>query len=272
MKILYPILLFLASFNIFSQGDTIIHIHKFPNGKTSTLTVLKNNHDGYAAAYNFVGKEIYRSYIRRYGGHASVSFQHHQNGMIKEAYYSSHPDGGIQWYRSWTYFDENGNKTGERSDNWDDRVTVLPTHIYRDTATKPKIKEQKPIVEPVKITPPNPNLPHEPILNPQQQKQEVVMCATIHENKTLFINHSKRRILLNINHAGKDTMIVLKARKMFVGPTYISAQISSPLNHNVRYNFSCTSKNCIVDSSTESIKQGDSGTLHRVQFYTRKKN
>jgi adenine-specific DNA-methyltransferase len=110
MKNIFTFLLLISGFQVFSQNDTIIHQHKFPNGKISTISVLKNNHDGYAKAYNFEGKEIYHSYIRRFGGHASVSFKHHENGMVKEAYYSSHPDAGIQWYRSWTYFDEKGNK------------------------------------------------------------------------------------------------------------------------------------------------------------------
>ncbi len=271
MKNLFTLFYLLLSLVALSQNDTIIQQHKFPNGKTSTLTVLKNNHDGYAVAYNLEGKEIYRSYIRRFGGHASVSFKHHDNGMVKEAYYSSHPDGGIQWYRSWTTFDDQGNKTGERNDNWDDRVTVMPTQIYRDSVSTPKENPKQPKPDPKKKVETTPDLPHAPTLNPQPKKQEVVACASIHQNKTEFVNHSNRRILLNINHAGKDTLVVLKPRKTYIGPTYISAQISSPMNQNVRIKFNCSRKNCVIDSANEVVKQEEFSTLHRIHFYARKK-
>lgn len=275
MKNLFTFWLLILGLQVFSQNDTIIHQHKFPNGKTSTIAVLKDNRDGYSKAYNFEGKEIFHSYIRRFGGHASVSFKHHENGMVKEAYYSSHPDAGIQWYRSWTYFDENGNKTDERHDSWDDRVTVMPTHIYRDTTReippKSPVEKPQPSPTPKKKVDPIPDIPHPPTLNPQPQKQETVVCASIHVNKTTFINHSKRRILLNINHAGKDTLVILNPRKTFQGPTYISAQISSPMNHNVRFKYNCNKKNCIIDTVTEVHKNGDLETVHRVHFYARRK-
>lgn len=254
---------FCSSF--WAQKDTILHHHKFPNGKTSTLIVLKDNREGYAKAFDFAGKEIYHSYIRRFGGHASVTFKHHPNGMVREAHYSSHPDGGIQWYNTYTSFDENGNKLSERHYNWDDRVTI-PHHVTPDSLLF------RPTFTPRVSPDVQPPIKHEPSINPQSQKKEVVQCAAIHKNTTQFVNHSKSKILLSINHQGKDTIIVLKPRKTFEGPTYISAQISSPLGHNVRFKFNCTKKNCVIDSSIEIIIIGELETQHRVHLYSRKKS
>jgi hypothetical protein len=113
MKHFATIFSFLLFFLANAQKEQIIHHHKFPNGKTSTIAALIDNREGYAKAYNFKGEEIYSRTIRRFAGTSSVHFQHHPNGMVKKAEYSSHPDGGIQWYRSYTYFDEQGIITSE---------------------------------------------------------------------------------------------------------------------------------------------------------------
>lgn len=177
MKTCYTISFIFFIFAAWGQQDTILHHHKFQNGKTSTIVVLKENREGYAKAYNFQGKEIYHSDVRRFAGHASVTFKHNDNGIVKEAYYSSHPDGGIQWYRSWTTFDDQGNKIGERVDNWDDQVTV-PTHRIPDSLlyspTVPRVKpDVQPHIKPAPKVEPVPELPHEPILNPQPTKKEI---------------------------------------------------------------------------------------------------
>ncbi len=250
------------------QKEEIIHHHKFPNGKTSTISVIKDNREGYAKAYNFKGEEIYSRSIRRYAGHASVTFHHYPSGMVKKAEYSSHPDGGIQWYRTYTHFDENGNITSEIEDNWDTRVTV-PTHYIQDTTrTKPQTPNP---VEPPKPVVPGPDIIHEPIHNPQLMKPEIVQCAAIHQNRTEFVNHSKHKIFLSVSHAGKDTIIVLKPGKTFVGPTYISAEIASPMNNNVRFQFSCKKKNCALDKTSNSTALAQYETMHTVNFYGKRK-
>jgi hypothetical protein len=248
-----------------TQNDTILHHHKFPNGRTSTIIVLKDNREGYAKAFDFEGKEIYNSYIRRFGGHASVTFKHHPNGMVKEAHYSSHPDGGIQWYNTYTSFDEYGNKLSERNYNWDDKVTI-PHHFKPDSLLlrPPATPHVSPVVQPP--------IKHEPIVHPQLPKKEVVRCAAIHKNTTLFVNHSRTKILLSINYQGKDTIILLKPHKTFQGPTYLSAQISSPMSQNVGFKSSCMKKECIIDSTIEVIRLGELETQHRVHLYSRKKS
>jgi hypothetical protein len=262
MKQIAFLLILFTIFLSLGQKDTIIEIHKFKNGKTATIVVLKDQREGYAKAYNFQGKEIYHNYIRRYAGNASVTFTHHANGMVKEAHYSSHPDAGIQWYNTWTTFDEQGNKTGERQSNWDDRTTI-PIHYLRDTTNKPYVTPKRP-----QVIPPNKT---EPIQQPSKSKQETIACAPIHKNSTFFVNHSKRRIILNINHAGKDTLVLLKSKASYPGPVYISAQISSPMNQNVRFTYNSTNKKFVIDAVAESFPSGTLETIHKVHFYARRK-
>ena len=267
MKAICSILVLVLVHRILAQ-ETILHHHKFPNGKTSTIIVLKDEREGYAKAYDFKGKEIYHGYIRRFAGSASVSFKHHPNGMVSEAHASEHPDAGIQWYNTWTTFDDQGNKTGERHSNWDD-LTTIRFHYPNDTLVQPSPSPVvKPIVQPT--VKPQPSQP-KPVQPNPVQKKETVECASIHVNLTQFVNHSKQRILLNINHAGKDTLIILKPGKTYHGPKYISAQISSPLGHNVRIAFNCTNKKFTIDSAHETIPQGELETLHKVHFYSRRK-
>jgi hypothetical protein len=290
MKNLFAVLLVFKILVIWSQKEEIIHHHKFPNGKTSTICVIKDDRDGYAKAFNFKGEEIYMRHIRRYAGHASVYFTHHPNGMVKKAEYSSHPDAGIQWYRSYTYFDENGNITSQIEDDWDMRVTV-PKHIYYDTTrhvnpsrpNQPQVPDSlrrtdplSPELNPQPVKPqttvvPTPVVIPEPIHNPQPPKPETVACASIHQNKTEFVNHSKHNILLSISHQGKDTIVMLKPGEKFNGPTYISAEIASPLAHNVRFQFNPRKKNVVIDKTTSSKALAQYETLHTVNFYGQRK-
>jgi len=267
-KIIHLYILFFT-FSAWSQRDTLIHIHKFPNGKTSTISVINNNRDGYAKAYNFKGEVIYHREIRHYAGSSSVHFSHHPNGIVKQANYSSHPDGGIQWYRTYTNFDEKGNITGEIEDNWD----TGPTHYYRDTISRPN---QNPYIVPIQPKDstqklPAPNIPQEPIHNPQPVKPEIAKCASIHQNRTEFVNHSKFTILLQISHKGQDTIVRIKPGKVYVGPIYISAEVASPMNQNVQFTLNCESKNCVIDSTAKSKALAQYETMHIVNFYGQRK-
>jgi hypothetical protein len=291
MKTLFYIYTFFMVFSSWTQKEEIIHHHKFPNGKTSTISVIIDNRDGYAKAYNLKGQVIYERTIRRYAGHASVYFQHHPNGMVKKAEYSSHPDGGIQWYRTYTYFDEQGNITSEIEDNWDTRVTVQPhfrpdtTHVHKPQPVKspspdplsPEINP--PTYKPTTVPRPDPLSPDinptpvEPttVPNPIPVKPETIQCATIHKNRTEFTNHSKHTILLSISHQGKDTIVVLKPGRVYNGPTYISAEIASPMIHNVRFQFNPKKKNVAIENTVKAVVIGQYETLHIVSFYGKKR-
>ncbi len=118
MKPLFLILFVGITLVNHAQRDTI-HLHYFPNGAISTISYLDNDREGKAIAYNLKGEVIYEKGIRRIYGSAGVSFSHHKNGMVHKANYSSHPDGGIQWYRTYTEFNEKGELIHEHEDNYE---------------------------------------------------------------------------------------------------------------------------------------------------------
>lgn len=102
------------------------------NGEISTIifqTKLPGyGAQGYAKAFNYQGELIYEASISRSGLYCSVRFTYFENGTVKSARYSSHPDGGIQWHKKETFFNEKGQKTAESEENWDDfqKITDLP--------------------------------------------------------------------------------------------------------------------------------------------------
>ena len=169
-----------------SQTDTL-HIHYFPNGDVSTFSYLDDNREGKALAYNFEGELIYEKHIRRIHGSASVSFSHYENGMVFKANYSSYPHGGIQWYRTYTTFNDKGEVISEFNDNyegpWDNRIT-LPQPVKKEEVI---LREQP--------TKPKPQKPY--------QEQEIMKCAMIHENKIEVINHSRFTIETTFIHKNK---------------------------------------------------------------------
>ncbi len=88
-------------------------MHYFTSGQLSTKEWMdKDDRWGRSWAYDRSGKELINYQTRKIGGHACVDFSYHANGAISKAEISDAPDGGIQWYRSTTTFDENGVKTG----------------------------------------------------------------------------------------------------------------------------------------------------------------
>ncbi|MBP7407993.1 MAG: hypothetical protein KA941_04465 [Flavobacteriales bacterium] len=95
-----------------TDSGTVV-IHYFTNGKVSTkVWVDKDERWGLSIAYDATGREIFSYQTRRIAGHASADFSYHPNGAVSRIEVSDAPDGGIQWYRSTTTYDENGVKTG----------------------------------------------------------------------------------------------------------------------------------------------------------------
>lgn len=191
MKI-YIMSCFLFSLTAFSQQDTL-HIHYFQSNEVSALIVLSDNREGFAKAYSIDGKEIYSKSIRRFGGHESVEFRHFESGGVKEANYSSAPDGGIQWYKSTTYFDEVGNVTGFQENSHEQLLSPLK-----------------------KI--------HAPVV------PEVVSCASIHENIIVVHNHSRHTIEYIFTKAGKEQTFVFRPGEHKQVISYISAEITQVPN------------------------------------------
>jgi hypothetical protein len=117
-----------------NEGIYVYCYHK--NGKLSTEEFRNSSSqymaEGYAKAFDNTGKEIYNQPTSRSGLLSSVMFTYYESGAVKSAEYNSHPDGGIQWYKKTTYFDESGKITNEIELSDDMRVTYfqLPDTAY----------------------------------------------------------------------------------------------------------------------------------------------
>ena len=111
-------------------------LHYFNTGKLSTKEWTdKDDRWGRSCAYDKSGKEIFSYQTRKIGGHASAHFSYHPNGAVSKIEVSDAPDGGIQWYRSTTTYDEQGAQTGFSEQGHDNdgpipgpsvRVTTVP--------------------------------------------------------------------------------------------------------------------------------------------------
>lgn len=230
----------LISFLSTAQQDTI-HIHYFPNGKVSTFTYIVDQREGKALAYNLAGEIIYEKGVRRIYGSSGVNFTHHPNGMVHKANYSSHPDGGIQWYRTYTEFNDKGELIKEVEDNYEGPGRPSP-HILRMNPNETLPKQQP--APTIKEKEPNP-------------KKETVTCATIHQNLVEVVNHTNFKIEVTFIYQNKDTVMVLNQGEKASGPTFISAEVSRPVKENITFRFSPTKrrKNVIEIIKTNQLEQ-----------------
>lgn len=139
-KLICFFLLFsLLSFGQIKDGCTYTY---FTDKKVSTQRC--ENTDGFqgkTTAYNQKGEVIGEWIISRTAMIAGVHFSFHSNGGVHKAEYSSHPDAGIQWYRSTTTYDENGNKIDFFEQSHDDHLKLFePSRpvVQIDTIVKEK--------------------------------------------------------------------------------------------------------------------------------------
>jgi hypothetical protein len=118
------------------RTDTgLVVLHHHATGEVSTREWMDTDERfGLTTAYDRSGKEIFRYGTRRIGGHASVHFSYHSNGAVSKAEASDAPDAGIQWYRSTTTFDDQGNQTGFWKQSHED-LTTLRFHTGPDEPT-----------------------------------------------------------------------------------------------------------------------------------------
>ncbi|MCC5923356.1 MAG: hypothetical protein JJT77_06195 [Crocinitomicaceae bacterium] len=244
----FTLLFFFFCWHAIGQKDTI-HIHFFPSGKISTISYLENNRMGKAIAYNFEGKVIFESSIRRIHGSESVTFRHYPNGMVQRADYSSHPDGGIQWYRSSTFFNEKGEKIDEQIDDYEGpgqprlRIRTQP----KDESNWDEIQEDNTKVE--------------------EQKKEVAICASIHKNSVEIINHSRWPILFNYQIANNDTLITIQSGETYTGPVFISAEIAGVLNQDFSYQYAAKRRNRRLKAIYEKRETAPLNTLHQIHIF-----
>lgn len=122
-----------------SDTGTVV-VHYFTNGRVSTkVWVDKDDRWGRSWAYDATGKEIFSYQTRRIAGHASAHFSYHPNGAVSKIEVSDAPDAGIQWYRSTTTYDEQGNRTGF-TEQGHDNYGIIPGPGVRVTE-KPEMTE-----------------------------------------------------------------------------------------------------------------------------------
>ncbi|MBL0126624.1 MAG: hypothetical protein IPP83_04020 [Flavobacteriales bacterium] len=181
MRPLFSITLLLVCAMAHGQGhertlktDTgTVVIRYFTSGKVSTkVWTDKNDRWGRSWAYDAAGKELFSYQTRSIGGHASANFSYHPNGAVSRIEVSDAPDGGIQWYRSTTSYDEHGVKTGF-TEQGHDNYGPIPGPGVRTT--------QKPEVAPV--------------------KQEVVEEQYMYVNEVFVVNSTKWTCIINATAA-----------------------------------------------------------------------
>lgn len=104
-------------------------LHRFTTGQLSSREWMdKDDRWGRSWAYDRQGHVIFEQQTRKFAGHAGVEFRYHPNGAVSRADFSTMPDGGIQWYKSTTTFDENGKQTGF-SEQGEDEHGPIPPHV-----------------------------------------------------------------------------------------------------------------------------------------------
>lgn len=129
----------------FKTDTGTVVIHYFTTGQPSTkVWTDKDDRWGRSWAYKKNGETIFEGQTRRIAGHASAYFSYHPNGAVSKVETSNAPDAGIQWYRSTTTFDDQGNKTGFSEQGHDD-YTMIPSPR---TTIRRHPHEPEPVVPP----------------------------------------------------------------------------------------------------------------------------
>ena len=137
-------------------------LHHFTTGQVSTKEWMdKDERWGRSWAYNRSGEVIFEGQTRRVGGHASVRFSYHSNGGVSKVETSDAPDGGIQWYKSTTTFDADGNKTGFNEYGRDNYGPIPRPDLRIMTEPEPP---------------------------PQLPKQEVAICQRMFQSELFVVN------------------------------------------------------------------------------------
>lgn len=135
----------------------------------------KDRRWGRAKAFDKSGKEIYDRELRTVGGHSSVDFTYYdRSNAVKTARWSSAPDGGIQWYRSYTEFSEDGKIVVDTKDSYDDGPgTFLKEPVRRRPVVEPR-PEEKPVPKP----------------------STTMECAAIYLSEFWFTNHTPYTVVV----------------------------------------------------------------------------
>ena len=128
-------------------GTVVLHF--FTTGQVSMKEWMDTDDRwGRSGAWVQDGRELINFQTRKIGGHASVALNYHKNGAISKAEVSDAPDGGIQWYRSTTTFDENGQRTGfaEQGRGSDGPIRGVDVRV-QPAPEVPEPHKEKPLTE-----------------------------------------------------------------------------------------------------------------------------
>lgn len=179
----------------------------FKNGKKATSQCYDtDNRWGQARAYTDKGAVIYEKELRKIAGHSSVQFSFYENGAVKRAEWSSAPDAGIQWYRTYTDFAPDGTVTSEVHDSYDN-----------GPGTTAPFKRQE------YITPPSPTVSP----TPAPSKPTTIGCAVIYSSEFWFINTTPYSVVVTATHKHRNNemnSITLRPRQSAKGGQVIQAQ------------------------------------------------
>ena len=128
------------------------------------------NRWGVAKAFNTKGEVIFERGLRKVGGHSSVYFSFYPSGAVHIAECSDAPDGGIQWFKSKTTFDENGKIIDYWEQSNDDmrRPSVIINPNRDEKPLQPQNPPPAPKPEPKPIQTPQPVIPPSPTLKPNE--------------------------------------------------------------------------------------------------------
>ncbi|MCC7502918.1 MAG: hypothetical protein IT229_10340 [Flavobacteriales bacterium] len=195
MRLLLSIPLLLTTSLLHGQGRTRtvetdsgrVVLHYYTTGQLSTKEWTdKDQRWGRSLAYDRSGREIFNYHTRWFAGHASAHFEYHPNGAVSKVEVSDAPDGGIQWYRSVTTFDAEGNRTGFSEQGHDNEGLIpRPGTIVR------------PVIE-------------------QQKVQQVVECQKLFVNEVFVVNPTKWTCKLSV--FVKDPSPALTGGTYTIGP------------------------------------------------------
>jgi hypothetical protein len=167
--------------------------------KTSSSHCYNDKYEGKAIAYNQKGEKIGEWDLSRMHMLSNVHFTFHENGAVAKAEYSSHPDAGIQWYKSYTTYDENGVQTEftELSDDMHGTVKIEPSTVKtkEEYLIEQKLKAEKSKREADSL---------QPIADKNNNtekkdttfKQEVIECAVIYVSELWVENKTRKDITL----------------------------------------------------------------------------
>jgi hypothetical protein len=212
-------------------NDSIIIRCFHHNHKLSTLERWdKDRRWGSIKAYDSSGNEILHYGLRRFAGHASITLSYHPNGQVHKAYYSSAPDGGIQFYKMNHEFNERGELISFTDLSQPDGHPVLIV---------PRIHHQMPDLRLHTVKdPPPPNQDDEfPVPNTDTDSDpDPAICAVPYETVFKVINETKRAISVDLiplytqwAYLKPHNKIVIPARQSVYADSVVIAERFLPI-------------------------------------------